>query len=69
MRNRIIRSRLRTEIRKVMQSSSAEQAVTMLPKAYSVIDKAAKSGLVHKNFASNKKAKLSNYVNKLAQSA
>ncbi|HHY93188.1 MAG TPA: 30S ribosomal protein S20 [Firmicutes bacterium] len=68
LRNAIIKSRVRTAIRRFNEAvDKAEAGVVKetLAKAFSIIDKAAAKGVLHKNNAARKKAQLSR---KLAQS-
>lgn len=50
------------------QSSSPSQAIeeakNLLPKVYKLLDKAAKTGLIKKNTASRKKARITKLINK-----
>ena len=51
------------------QSSSpsqkkVEEAKNLLPKVYKLLDKAAKTGLIKKNTASRKKARITKLINK-----
>ena len=46
-------------IEKLVVAKKWKEAKAALPKAYSVIDKAAKNGVIKKNTASRKKARLS----------
>jgi len=66
VRNRAAKSRLRTAIKRVRQAKDKTEATAALNGAFSVIDKTAKSGVIHKNNAANKKAKLSKAVQKMA---
>ena len=64
--NRLNKSRLRTELRKLRASISAgkrEDADTALRGAVSTLDKAVQKGVLHKNTASRYKARLSARVN------
>lgn len=47
------------EIEKLVKEKNKTEAKKLLPKAYSVIDKACKRGVIKKNTASRKKARLS----------
>lgn len=47
------------KVEKLVGEKKAEDAKKLLPKAYSAIDKAAKRGVIKKNTASRKKARLS----------
>jgi small subunit ribosomal protein S20 len=55
---KIVRETIK-EIEKLVKEKKKPEAKKLLPKAYSVIDKAAKRGVIKKNNASNKKARLS----------
>jgi small subunit ribosomal protein S20 len=65
-RNRAAKSRLRTAIKHVRQAKDKTEAAAALQTAFSVIDKSAKGGIIHRNNAANKKAKLSRAVQKMA---
>jgi small subunit ribosomal protein S20 len=47
------------KIEKFVKDKKKDEAKKLLPEAYSVIDKAAKRGVIKKNTASRKKARLS----------
>lgn len=47
------------KIEKLVKDKKKDAAKKLLPEAYSVIDKAAKRGVIKKNNASRKKARLS----------
>ena len=64
--NKAHKSRMRTEIKKVLASAEKEEAVKNLTVAFSVIDKMAKKNIIHKNNASRKKARLARFVNQIA---
>ena len=60
--NRANKSRFRTALRKfriALQSSDPAQAKSTLGDTISLIDKAAKQGVIHKNTASRYKSRLS----------
>ena len=68
-RNKAIRSRVKTYIKKVdaaIAAGDAEAAKAALTTAISEIDKAATKGVYHKNTASRKISRLTLAVNKLA---
>lgn len=46
------------EIEKLVRDKRADEAKKLLPKAYAAIDKAAKRGVIKKNTASRKKARM-----------
>ena len=69
-RNFPIRTSVRTVARRLLdqvEGGNAEEAKTLLVKASSVIDKAARKGVIHKNAAARKKSRLAKRLNKLAQ--
>jgi len=47
------------KIEKLVKEKSVDEAKKLIPKAYSVIDKACKKGIIKKNNASRKKSRLS----------
>ena len=66
MRNKAIRSRTKTAMRKVVEAVAAGDAAnaqSALVKANKTIDKAASKGVYHKNNAGRKKSKLTKLVN------
>lgn len=68
-RNKAIRSSVKTAVKKVyaaIDANDKEAAATALVNATSVIDKATKKGVYHKNYASRKISRLNLAVNKLA---
>ena len=69
LRNKMIRSAVKTEIKKVntaIASGDKAAANTALRNAASAIDKAKSKGIYHKNTASRKIARLSKAVNRMA---
>ena len=66
-RNRYYGKTTRNAIRGLRASADATAAGEQLPGVASMIDKLAKSGVIHKNKASNLKRKLARKVNKLAK--
>jgi small subunit ribosomal protein S20 len=65
LRNRISRTRMSTAIKNVNEAKTKESAETALSAAYSVIDKAQKNNVIHKNNAANKKSQLKKIVQKV----
>jgi len=68
-RNKAIRSKVKTSIKKVEAAVAAndkEAAQAALVEATSTIDKAATKGVYHKNNASRKVARLAKAVNSIA---
>ena len=61
MRNKAIKSALKTQIKKFLEAVSAgdkEAATKLFPATVSAIDAAVTKGVIHKNNANNRKAKL-----------
>ena len=59
--NKMIRSAVKTAIKKfnaALAAGDVEAAEKLLPETVSVIDSAVSKGILHKNNAANKKAKL-----------
>jgi small subunit ribosomal protein S20 len=68
-RNTIVRSSLRTTVKKVVsaiETGDAERARTELPQAVRALDKAASKGVIHHNQASRKISRLTRRVQALA---
>ena len=65
LHNRYYKKTTRTAIKKLRMSKDKEEAVEMLPKVKSLIDKLAKKNQIHKNKASNVKSKLTKMVNRM----
>ena len=58
-------SRLRTQIKRVLESTEKEKAQAEYTTAVSYIDKAAGKGLIHKNTAGRRKSKITRHLNSL----
>ena len=61
MRNKAIKSALKTQVKKFLNAVEAgdkELATKLFPETVSAIDAAATKGVIHKNNANNRKAKL-----------
>lgn len=65
-RNKTKRTGMRGAEKKVRQATSAEQVTAAFSAAVQRIDKAAKSGVIHKNAAARRKSRLAKAANKLA---
>ena len=68
LRNRIVKSGMRTSVRKFDAAVAADptNASEQLSATSAVIDKAAAKGVIHKNAANRKKARLAKQLNKAA---
>ncbi len=64
-RNRALRSRMNTAVKRVLEATSKAAAEAELKNAYSVVDKTVKAGIVHRNKGANQKAMLSRAVQRL----
>ena len=70
--NRLRKSRLRTQIRKLRRlvaTNDANAAQAELPATHSLIDRAAKWGIIKKNAAARYKSRLTANVRKLTPAA
>ena len=65
IRNKNYKSALKTVIKKTMNESNKEKAAKLADEAFSIIDKVASKGAIHKNKAANKKSKISRYINNI----
>ena len=68
LRNRIIKSGVRTSIKKfdAAVTADAASAQAQLNATVAAVDKAAAKGVIHKNAANRKKARLAKQLNKAA---
>lgn len=66
LRNRYQAKTTRTFIKRLRNAATKEEAVALLPKVTSMLDRLAKKNVIHKNKASNNKSKLTKFVNSLA---
>ena len=72
LRNKSVKSSLKTAIRKLNEASEAgdaETATTLLRAASRQLDKAASKGVIHKNQAANRKSAIAKRVAALSASA
>ncbi len=65
LHNRYYAVTARNAVRKLRATSDKTEAQEMLPKVASMLDKLAKTNIIHSNKASNLKAKLQKHVNGL----
>lgn len=56
--NKVLKSSMRTAMKRVLNASSADEAAKAMPQAMKRIDKAAKSNIIHDNAAARYKARL-----------
>lgn len=62
VRNRALRSRMRTALKKVRQAPDKASAETALRAATSTVDRTTSKGIIHKNAAARYKSRLSRLV-------
>lgn len=63
--NRKLRSKLRTLVTSVLETTDKELAQKNLKPATSFVDKMAAKGIIHDNNAARKKARMTKHVNNL----
>jgi small subunit ribosomal protein S20 len=63
--NKSVRSRIRTETRKLMEAESAEEAEERLQELYALLDRAAAKDVIHENKAAREKSRLARHVEEL----
>jgi small subunit ribosomal protein S20 len=66
VRNKSVRSRIRSGTRALLATTSAEEARAMLPDLYTLIDRAAGHGVLHPNTAARQKSRLARHVESLS---
>ena len=66
LHNRYYGKTMRNAVRKLRATTEKAEAVALLPTVTKMLDKLAKTNVIHKNKASNLKSKLALHVNKLA---
>ena len=64
--NRYYAKNMRNEVKKFRALTDKSEAEAQLPKIYSIIDRVAKRGIIHKNKAANLKSKMTKHTAKLA---
>ena len=64
LRNRMVKTRLKSLRKKVTASESSEEASQLLREAYKLYDRAADRGVIHKNKAAREKSRLAVTVSK-----
>lgn len=66
LHNRYYAKTMRNAVRKLRSTTDKAAAAAMLPSVSKMLDKLAKTNVIHKNKASNLKSKLALYINKLS---
>jgi small subunit ribosomal protein S20 len=65
-RNRYYHKTARNAVRKLRATSTKKEAEEMLPVVCAMLDKLAKTNVIHKNKAANLKSSITVHVNKLS---
>ena len=63
--NRYYAKTMRNAVRKLRAMTNKEEAVALYPKVQKMLDKLAKTNIIHKNKAANLKSSLCKHINKL----
>ncbi len=69
VRNKAVRTRVKNvvkEVRQTVSENASETAAAQINHAKSVIDKAAKKGIIHKRTAARKISRLSKQINSMS---
>jgi small subunit ribosomal protein S20 len=62
-RNKSYKSKMNTAVKKVRNAKGKDEAAAALAKIKKLLDQLAAKGIIHKNNASNKKSRLTKFVN------
>ena len=65
-RNRAVKSHVRAAVKELRSSLGSAEAAQQLPQAHSVLDKAAKKGVVHRKKVDRLKSRLAKAVRRAA---
>jgi small subunit ribosomal protein S20 len=66
LHNRYYAKTTRNAIKALRNPTDKAAAEALMPKVYAMLDKLAKTNIIHKNKAANLKSGIATYVNKLA---
>lgn len=66
LHNRYYAKTMRNAVRKLRAMTDKEEAVKMYPSVQKILDKLAKTNLIHKNKAANIKSSLAQHINSLS---
>ena len=66
LHNRYNAKTMRNDVLKLRATTDKAAAIEMFPSVQKILDKLAKTNIIHKNKASNLKSKLAAHINKLA---
>ena len=65
LHNRYYAKTMRNAVRKLRAMTDKDEAVKLYPSVQKMLDKLAKTNVIHKNKAANLKSKLAKYIKKL----
>ena len=65
LHNKYYAKTMRNAVRKLREMTDKEEALKLYPSVQKMLDKLAKTNIIHKNKASNLKSSLANHINKL----
>ena len=65
LHNKYYAKTMRNAVRKLRAMTDKEEALKLYPSVQKMLDKLAKTNIIHKNKASNLKSNLANHINKL----
>ena len=66
LQNRYYHKTARNAVKALRNTTDKAAAEALMPKVYAMLDKLAKTNIIHKNKAANLKSGIAIYVNKLA---
>ena len=66
LHNRYYAKTMRNAVRKLRALTDKEEAVKLYPSVQKMLDRLAKTNIIHKNTAANLKSSLCNHINNLA---
>lgn len=66
LHNKYYAKTMRNAVRKLRSIEDKEEALKLYPSVQKMLDKLAKTNIIHKNKAANLKSSMSLYINKLA---
>lgn len=64
--NKSVKSRIRTETKKLLDTGSPEEARERLQDLYGLLDRAAAKGVIHENKAAREKSRLARHVEQIS---
>ncbi|EGN55892.1 30S ribosomal protein S20 [Hallella multisaccharivorax DSM 17128] len=65
LHNKYYAKTMRNAVRKLRATTDKDEAVKLYPSVQKMLDKLAKTNIIHKNKAANLKSSLAQYINKL----